>query len=167
MFRTYNCIKPRIVLSKWRTLCCARKRGQQVVHVVTNLMFFVVIRFAFNQECVSKEVTGGWTKLNNEVIHRRDGRSCRAHVRGNNVNKIFNRISEGKMRPLGRSRRKWQLKVDDRWGCELQPSDSKWGSVDTCCEHGNEQSFSTKYKELVDELSDRWAVTKDLLDWAR
>ena len=36
----------------------------------------------------------------------------------------------------------------------------------TGCEDGNEQSVSIKYKELVDELSDRWAVTKVFTRWS-
>ena len=38
--------------------------------------------------------------------------------------------------------------------------------METCCEGGNGQSVSIKYKELVDKLSDRWAVTKVFTRWS-
>lgn len=125
-----------------------------------------MIRFTINQGYITKEVRGGWTKMNNEVIQRkRWGGFVERMWEVTNTNETFNQITEGKVGPLGISSRKWQLKVDDGWGCELQPSGSKWSPVETC-EDGNEQLVSIKYKELVEEMSDRWAVTKVFTRWS-
>ena len=149
--------------------CLLRKETESAGCSVTYRFYVlrVVIRFTCNQEYISEEVTRGWTKMNTEVIHRERWGGFVERMWGvTNANEIFYRITKGKVRPLGISRCKWQLKVDDKWGCELQPSGSMWSPVETCCEDGNEQSVSIKCKELVEEMNDRWAVTKVFTTWS-
>jgi len=53
--------------------CLLRKETELAGCSVTYRFYVlrVVIRFTINQEYISKEVRGGWTKVNNEVIHRK------------------------------------------------------------------------------------------------
>jgi len=53
--------------------CLLRKEMESAGCSVTNKFYVlrVVIRFTFNQEYITKEVTGSWTKMNTEIIHRK------------------------------------------------------------------------------------------------
>jgi hypothetical protein len=78
------------------------------------------------------------------------------HRRNQKCIQNFSEKPEGKI-PLGRPRRRWDDKIKFGlkeakwvWGCEMESSDSGWGSLAGSCEKGNESLGSIKDGEFLD-----------------